>query len=167
MRKIQSLFPAMLVLLVLFSCKKDEEKPDPVSTAEGDYTYVAKFNFIDGTDLTYLDGNDETGEFKVTKTTDGGFEVKDGSDLVFKGTQVSEVSQGFTFTIEDQSVTLDGFTLTIKGYDGATFGNGKFHGTYESSTKKLTGYMQFAGTLTSGTTQIPATIVVQFVGTKK
>ena len=167
MKKLSWLLPALFVLLIVFSCKKDDEKPDPVATAEGDYTYVAKFNFIDGTELTYLDGNDETGEFKVAKTTDGGFEVKEGTDLVFKGTHVSEVSQGFTFTIEDQTVSLDGFSLTIKGYDGATFGNGKFHGTYETSSKKLTGYMQFAGYLDTDQGEVPATIVVQFVGTKK
>jgi hypothetical protein len=168
MKAFRLFLPIILFSVIAFSCKKDEEKPDPLASAAGTYNYTIKYNYLDGTNLVYLGTDlDDTGTAIVSKTTDGGFEVKEGGKLVFKGSNVAIVNQDFTFDIVSQTLSFDGTDVAMDGYDGATLGNGKFNGVYQSSTKQLTGYLKFDGILVDeNEVEHEVTIVLEFKGTK-
>jgi hypothetical protein len=161
------LFYSMTVLsIVIFSCK-EAEKPEPVVAAVGTYNYKVKLYYLEGTTPIYLGANyDQSGTAIVSKTATG-FEVKQGGDIVFTGSKVTAATNGFTFNIESSTITTNGNTVIVDGYDGATLGTTKYNGLFESKTKVLTSYLQFKGYIPDEN-QNPkqVTIVLEFVGTK-
>src|SRR5207237_5403003 len=122
---------------------------------------------LDGTTPKYLGTDyDNSGTAIVSKTTTG-FEVKEGGDVVFTGSKVTAATNGFTYNIESSTITVNGTTVTVDGYDGATLGSTKYNGLFESKTKVLTGYLQFPGYIDDENNDPKqVTIVLEFVGTK-
>jgi hypothetical protein len=165
MKTLKFLLPLLAVIVV--SCSSDDPTPDVREQAMGTYNYTMKFYYLNGTALNVLPGiSDEVGTFIATKT-ELGFEVKEGGDLVYRGTKVASATNGFSFDIESQTVDIDGDTYTITGYDGVSLSSSggsstKYNGGYFTSTKKLDAYFKFNIPTTNGT----VTAVIYVTATK-
>jgi hypothetical protein len=132
---------AFITFLSSCSDEKEEVPVDPRDQAMATYNYRTKFYLVD-TDgsLDYTgSGDDETGTFIVSKTTNG-FEAKEGGEVLFAGEKVAAASNGFTFDIPSQTISVDGVSFNVDGYDGVTLNGVKYNGMYEPGSDKMTAY---------------------------
>jgi len=120
------------------SCTKEEIKPEidirdqAVGTYDGD-VFIFPENDITSVDTTWKQ------EFKVEKNKDNDLSINfiiDG-EIAFKGAKIAEASNGFSFDLEEQTITDDGETYTIRGYDLVELAGTKYNGAYETSTKEI------------------------------
>jgi hypothetical protein len=166
--KISSLLFMGAFALVCLSCsKKDDPKPDVRADAMGTYNYKSEFFLLEDGGLTSL-GNDFKGTGSaVAALTEKGFQMSEGGAVQFKATDITEATTGFTFTIESQTITADGQSIVIKGYEGASLATSgssvtKCQGYYAKADKKMEAYFQYEQTTGSETYNI----VVQLTATK-
>jgi hypothetical protein len=163
--------PLSIILIVftafLSSCGDDKEPVDVRDDAMATYNYKTKYYYVNTNgDLEYTgSANDETGTFIVSKTTNG-FEVKEGGNVIFKGEKVAAASNGFTFDIPSQSLTVDGDAFTVNGYDGVTLGTVEYNGLYDKTSKKLTGYFSTSAEIEIDGTVYEVELVFEVIGTK-
>jgi hypothetical protein len=166
--KISSIFLTCTIALIILSCsKKDDPEPDIRSNAMGTYNYKSEFFLLEDGGLTSL-GNDFKGTGStIAALTDKGFQVSEGGAVQFKASDVTEAATGFTFTIESQTITSNGQSMVIKGYEGASLATSassvtKCQGYYATADKKMETYFQYEQTVGSET----YTIVVQIIAIK-
>jgi hypothetical protein len=166
--KLHSLGFLALLAIVTLSCSKDDPKPDPRTAAMGTYNYTTKYYYINAdNELEFTDDDlTETGT-AIAAVTDNGFQISEGGKVQFKAVKVTEASNGFTFDIESQTITEDGQTVTISGYEGATLTTAggsvtKYDGVFLKADKKLEAYFQFQVTIDG----VPYTFVIQTVAFK-
>jgi hypothetical protein len=132
----------LIGLISLFSaCSEDEPEPELVAQAVGTYNYEVKGYYYNGTNLQYLSDFDDSGTAILEKTSTG-FDLKEGGTVEFKGSKLAKAGNGFTFDIETQTVTEDGQSMTIEGFDNVTLNSIKYHGAFDSSDKTLVAYFQ-------------------------
>jgi hypothetical protein len=149
----------LLTCLILISgCKKDDPAPDPRLKAPGSYAYIGKFYEYVGGDLQYLGiASDLTGDFTVTVDASDPtiMNITDAADTkkIFKCTNATVISGGFSFEIPKQDVTdSNNKAVTLTGFSNAYLGNnGPYQGAYETKSGLLTFYFQY---LLSGRTFI-------------
>jgi hypothetical protein len=113
-----------------------------------------------------LDFSDK-GTFTLEKNANG-FLVKEGGGIQFKGTQIATAGNGFAFDIESQSVTSDGSTLQMEGFDNVTLTISgapvKYNGGYFSSDKRLEAWLK--SDVLDPDTGISSVLVISIIGTK-
>lgn len=138
------LFAALMatVLVGFNSCEKEEEKN---VAEEGVGTYDVTMKFFLEKDKQLIkspDLEDETGMAYVT--LDGENLKVDLEGDIIRLVKIKEVSNGFSFDVEDFVTVEDGVTYTMKGYKGFELDGDKtgYDGAYITATKTLEFYYE-------------------------
>lgn len=148
------------------SCKEDDVVVDLRDNVVGTYNYNLKSYVFDGTNLTYLGADtDETGTMIVKKnaTNAATLDFFEGAELQFQGNKIQEASNAVAFDIPSQTMTKDGITVDIRGFEYWDLGGTKYHGAYVTADKQISAAFQY--TITVGGESV--TFVATYEGTKQ
>ena len=143
-----------MIVCVLLGCSKDNDpgNSDLRNASAGNYSYHMKYYTLDGSTLAYQSGNDDSGNFTLSKSGDG-VEIKESSgNFAFNGDDFTLGLNGYHFVIPSQQIQFNGAAVTITGYGGNAFNGEKYQGVYDQVVKRITAYfsadLQSNGTIT-------------------
>lgn len=150
------MFLAFLLAGTMFvsSCSKEDESSDLRDNVVGTFNYSVKMYVLNNNSLTYLGAEyDDSGTMIVKKNADNATSIDffEGGEIMFKGTKIAGATNGIVFDVPSQTMTEDGESYTISGYENWDLGGTKYHGAYINATKKLQIAFKFS-TVVDGTT---------------
>lgn len=139
-------YSAILTLILglcLFACESESKEPDkPVDVrdqAVGNYKGKSTLTLIAvaGRDvLSDVKNSNETFTVTANSSNNNSINIESNGSII-KGTKVAQASNGFSFDLEEQTITDNTGQITFKGSDGIDLGGTKYDGAYFSSTKTI------------------------------
>ncbi|PCJ62727.1 MAG: hypothetical protein COA58_16805 [Bacteroidetes bacterium] len=123
-------------LFTFSACSDDTKEVVPTvdirDQMEGMYTYKNTDYNADGTTEEFL------GTVVVQKGSgSNSIIILEDGDTLDVGINLTEVSNGISFGLEDYTETIDGQVWSSKGYEFIELDGVKYHGAYDFSTQEL------------------------------
>lgn len=163
MKKTKFISISLLLIVALFSSCKEKEtevKVDPRDQLVGTYEGIATMTIhLSSIDKLLADSiGIDTVTIVVTKDASvaDGIILKNG-DVSFKGNGAVLASNGVAFNVPNQTVSIDGTSVGISGFNCFSVGDKKYSGGYESASKTIA--YGFGGTIKDGDLSVPFTTV--------
>jgi hypothetical protein len=155
MKKFNFLAISFLITSVLLiSCSKTETtdiRTNLTGTYTGNQLYTIQWSKVSNTysdstrtdplTMTVANDNAASDGLIITELGSGG-----SPNFVYKANAVTAASNGATFNIQQQTMTISGISVTINGYSNYTLGTMKYDGGYMTSNKQIT--LGYTGTVT-------------------